>query len=250
MGFGFTFAVTFRSFHILFRISETFPGTFVGLYYHTLLSQNIYQPTTLCCKINRMLIEPFLQKFGFKCIRKLSHSFQLQKICCHFTQNKTFHVDGHLLAPGKAKSVQPAPKCNIRKELTPLITSEEDVEYAWWQLNSSGKAGFVTLYNTSSHCSGAFPELWDKSEGTQQPAVHGLPPPDIRAANALCQPWRMLKCFFFLSPLCRHGSCPSGRSVLSTVFNSSFRCYSCLPRFEFKVSTILGKNQNTKMLYQ
>lgn len=150
MGSGFTSADTFRSFYILFWIPEIFSGTFDGLHHNTLLSQNIYQPTALCCKINRVLIKPFLHKLGFKCLRKLSPSFQLQKICCHFTWNKTFHIDGHLLAPGKAKSVQPVPKCNIRKELTPLVTSEKDVKYAWWQLNSSGKAGFVSLYNTAS----------------------------------------------------------------------------------------------------
>lgn len=105
MGSGFTSADTFRSFHILFWIPEIFSGTFDGLHYNSVLSQNIYQPTTLRCKISRVLIEPFLHKLGFKCTRKLSPSFQLQKICCHFTWNKTFHIDGHLLAPGKAKSV-------------------------------------------------------------------------------------------------------------------------------------------------
>lgn len=112
---------------------------------------------------------------------------------------------------------------------------------SWTPLGKQGLSHFITLLPS---CPGAFTGLWgwDKSEGTQAASSGRAPTNWHQGSKCTLPALKDAKILFVLSPPCMNDSCPSGKNVFSTVSNSSFRCYSCLPPFEFKVSTTLGKN--------
>lgn len=141
-------ADTFSSFSIFFHIPEIFPETINWLHYNT-LSQNIYQPTRDVAKLAAHAPNlPYIRESRLSLLENWLLS-GCKRFVAPSPETKYFILMDIFWLQASLNLLLPAPKAHIRKELAPFITSEKDVKYASWQLNSSKETGFVTLYNSS-----------------------------------------------------------------------------------------------------